>query len=141
MSFNSARDYAYAAPDQLVVTTLPVSAAIPVGSSYVDSWWLDPQGNAQSEVAVQRATATTCPQTDPQVLPDSCLMGYGYRAVVLFQPPTRWWRYQLTEDTILLLASLLTAALIVAVGRSRKRSPRTATSATQLTVATGPASF
>jgi len=141
MSFNSARDYVYAAPDQLVVTTLPVSAAIPVGSSYVDSWWLDPQGNAQSEVAVQRATATTCPQTDPQVLPDSCLIGHGYRAVVLFQPPTRWWRYQLTEDTILLLASLLTGALIVAAGRSRKRSLRSATSATQLTVATGPASF
>ncbi|AZI57984.1 hypothetical protein EH165_07360 [Nakamurella antarctica] len=141
MSFNSARDYVYAAPDQLVVTTLPVSAAIPVGSSYVDSWWLDPQGNARSEVAVQRDTATTCPQIDPQVLPDSCLMGHGYRAVVLFQPPTRWWRYQLTEDAILLLASLLAGALIVAAGRSRKRSVRSTTSVTQLSVAAGPASF
>lgn len=136
MSFNYARDYVYAAPDQLVVTTLPVSAALPAGSSYVDSWWLDAHGNVQSEVAVQRATAATCPQTDPHVLPDSCLMSRGYRAVVLFQPPTRWWRYQLTEDTILVLASLLTGALIIVAGRSRTRSHRPATSATGLTVAT-----
>ena len=141
MSFNSARDYVYAAPDQLVVTTLPVSAAIPVGSSYIDSWWLDAQGNAQSEVAVQRATAATCPQTDPHVLPDSCLISRGYQAVVLFQPPTRWWRYQLTEATILILASLLTGGMIILAGRPRTRRPtnrRRGAPAPQLTILAEP---
>ncbi|MEV4091490.1 hypothetical protein [Streptosporangium saharense] len=48
----------------------------------------------------------------------ACLFGKGYRYAVYYHPPSRFWRFQLTEAGILTLASPALGGL--AVSRARR---------------------
>lgn len=96
----SARDD-YAAPERVVVEgedTLPT--AMITGSAF-----LSPAG-----VETEEPPECAAEGRDTYL---SCVADAGYRNVLFYQPPDRYWRFQWTETGILVLVSVLLAGPVV----------------------------
>ena len=97
--FSARQDYA--APERVVVEgadTLPT--AMITGSAFV------------SPAGVETEQPPECAGEGRDTYL-SCVADAGYRNVLFYQPPDRYWRFQLTETGILVLMSVLLAGPVV----------------------------
>jgi hypothetical protein len=81
---------------------------VPSGSWTLNGGIVDPAGNS---VSGRFPIPSACsPAANGRGGPVQCLARLGYRQVVKYQPPSRYWRFQLTEASLFLL---LTVGLVV----------------------------
>ncbi|GII78213.1 transporter [Sphaerisporangium rufum] len=109
----------YAEPVRAVTTDYDALAGQDI--RLVRQTWVTPAG---AEAAAPPAGA--CPRGTDTGRSDQarrayerCLFGKGYRLAVYHHPPSRFWRFQLTEAAILLLAATALASLALTTTRRR----------------------
>lgn len=78
-------------------------AQLPGGAALVGYGWLDAGGNPLDD---ERTRA--CPATSDYL---DCMRDEGYRWFIDYHPADRYWRFQLTEAGLLLVASLAVGAV------------------------------